>query len=99
MEVQPNRLTWSKDYRSIGYFDPDEGYVPVIGWNFDLVNYVSHPNDRYCAYIAKIRPVGTDSVFEVIWKPDWIGNFKKVMQGGGITDRGGEMENGEIERK
>ena len=27
-----------------------------------------------------VRPVGTDSVFEVIWLPDWVGNFRKVMQ-------------------
>ena len=84
MEVQLSSLTWSEDSRSIGFCDPnneeDGGYIPVIGWNFDLVNYVSHPTDHYCAFIAKIRPVGTDNIFQVIWKPDWIGNFKKIMQ-------------------
>lgn len=83
MDTQLNSLLWTEDNRSIGFCDPnneEEGYIPIIGWNFDLVNYVSHPSDHYCAFIAKIRPIGTDSVFKVIWKPDWIGNYKKVMQ-------------------
>ena len=99
MEVQPNRLTWSKDYRSIGYYDPDEGYVPVIGWNFDLVNYVSHPNDRYCAYIAKIRPVGTDSIFQVIWKPEWTNNFKKVLAANREYSHGVILRNQHVDEK
>ena len=44
------------------------------------MKYVLHPTDHYCAFIVKIRPLGTDSVFDVVWKPDWVSNFKKVMQ-------------------
>ena len=28
----------------------------------------------------KIRPLGSEAVFKVIWMPDWVGNFRKVMQ-------------------
>ena len=82
MDSQMNSLIWSMEDRSIGFCDPNEQdtYIPIIGWNFDIVNYVSHPVDHYCAFIVKIRPLGTESVFEVIWHPDWIANFKKVMQ-------------------
>lgn len=45
-----------------------------------ISRYVYHPTDHYCSFIVNIRPLGTDSVFEVIWKPDWISNFRKVMQ-------------------
>ena len=44
-----------------------------------MLRYVSHPKDHFCAFVSVIRPLGTDRVFEVIWKPDWVGNFKKVM--------------------
>ena len=34
-----NNLKWSEDDRSIGFSDPDESkaYIPVIGWNFDII--------------------------------------------------------------
>ena len=41
---------------------------------------MSHPTDHFCAYIVNIRPLGTEAIFEVVWKPDWVGNFRKVMQ-------------------
>ena len=47
---------------------------------YSFSRYISHPTDHYCSFIVTIRPLGTDSVFEVIWKPDWVGNFRKVMQ-------------------
>ena len=83
MDTQLNSLNWSEETRSIGFSDPTnehESYIPIIGLNFDIINYVSHPIDHYCAFIVKIRPLGTDGIFKVIWKPDWVANFKKVMQ-------------------
>ena len=56
MDSQMNSLIWSMEDRSIGFCDPNEQdtYIPIIGWNFDIVNYVSHPVDHYCAFIVKI---------------------------------------------
>ena len=101
METSLNTLKWTEDDRSIGFADPDESkaYIQIIGWNFDIVKYVSHPTDHYCAFIVKIRPLGTDQVFEVVWKPDWMGNFKKVMQANRSYSHGVILRNKPFDEK
>ena len=114
-----NSLEWSEDERSIGFSDPNESntFMPIIGWNFDIVRcvcsiglqypilkqifrrYVSHPTDHYCAFIVKVRPLGTESIFEVIWKPDWVGNFKKVMQANRSYSHGVILRNKPFDEK
>ena len=43
--------------------------------------------------------MGTDSVFEVIWQPDWVGNFKRVMQANRKYSHGIILRNKPFEEK
>ena len=60
---------------------------------------MSHPTDHYCAYLVKIRPLGTEAVFDVIWRPDWVGNFRKVMQANRNYSHGVILRNKPFEEK
>ena len=63
------------------------------------IRYVSHPTDHFCAFLVNIRPLGTDSIFQVIWKPDWVGNFRKVMQANRKYSHGVVLRNKPFEEK
>ena len=56
---------------------------------------MSHPSDYYCAYVVKVGPLGS----EAIWRPDCVGNFRKVMQANRNYSHGVILGNKPFEEK